>query len=130
MQKSISVFPVFFISAQLYALLWEIIFWKKFSFFIHFVALSKKLAKLIFLCPFVKQNDQKFFLETWFKHLKFRWRSEFPLTSAVYSPNFLHSNFVCRVTPVSTATQSVSRLQALLSGSKAGPSDRLLQIFQ
>ncbi|XP_029191075.1 retinoblastoma-like protein 1 [Acropora muricata] len=34
-----------------------------------------------------------------------------------------------RVTPVSTATQSVSRLQALLSGSKAGPSDRLLQIF-
>ena len=35
----------------------------------------------------------------------------------------------CRITPVSTATQSVSRLQALLSGLKAGPSDRLLKIF-
>ncbi|XP_020631199.1 retinoblastoma-like protein 1 [Orbicella faveolata] len=34
-----------------------------------------------------------------------------------------------KVTPVSTATQSVSRLQALLSGLKAGPSDRLLKIF-
>ncbi|XP_068725602.1 retinoblastoma-like protein 1 [Montipora capricornis] len=35
-----------------------------------------------------------------------------------------------KITPVSTATQSVSRLQALLSGLKAGPSDRLLKIFQ
>ncbi|KAJ7310873.1 Retinoblastoma-like protein 1 [Desmophyllum pertusum] len=32
-----------------------------------------------------------------------------------------------KITPVSTATQSVSRLQALLSGLKAGPSDRLLK---
>ncbi|CAH3042018.1 unnamed protein product [Pocillopora meandrina] len=34
-----------------------------------------------------------------------------------------------KITPVSTATQSVSRLQALLSGLKAGPSDGLLKIF-
>ncbi|CAH3171006.1 unnamed protein product [Porites lobata] len=34
-----------------------------------------------------------------------------------------------KITPVSTATQSVSRLQALLAGLKAGPSDRLLKIF-
>ena len=64
MQKSIiSVFPMFFISAQLYALRWNIIFWKKFSFFIDCVAVSKKLAKLIFLCPFVKQKDRSHFLK-------------------------------------------------------------------
>ncbi|KAK6982148.1 retinoblastoma-like protein 1 [Biomphalaria glabrata] len=34
------------------------------------------------------------------------------------------------VTPVSTATQSVSRLQTLLSGSKTSPSDTLLDIFK
>ncbi|BFZ13546.1 hypothetical protein BsWGS_16586 [Bradybaena similaris] len=34
------------------------------------------------------------------------------------------------VTPVSTATQSVSRLQTLLSGSKTSPSDALLEIFK
>ncbi|XP_059160736.1 retinoblastoma-like protein 2 isoform X2 [Physella acuta] len=34
------------------------------------------------------------------------------------------------VTPVSTATQSVSRLQNLLSGSKTSPSDLLLDIFK
>ncbi|CAL1535669.1 unnamed protein product [Lymnaea stagnalis] len=34
------------------------------------------------------------------------------------------------VTPVSTATQSVSRLQSLLSGSKTSPSEALLEIFK
>ncbi|XP_046356555.1 retinoblastoma-like protein 1 isoform X1 [Haliotis rufescens] len=33
------------------------------------------------------------------------------------------------VTPVSTATQSVSRLQALLSGRRTSPSDTLLEVF-
>ncbi|KAL5021351.1 hypothetical protein ScPMuIL_000506 [Solemya velum] len=33
------------------------------------------------------------------------------------------------ITPVSTATQSVSRLQHLLSGLKTGPSDKLLEMF-
>ena len=33
------------------------------------------------------------------------------------------------VTPVSTATQTVSRLQALLTGRKMGPSDELTAIF-
>ncbi|XP_074618862.1 retinoblastoma-like protein 1 [Acropora palmata] len=51
------------------------------------------------------------------------------LQASVMTQYNKNTNFVCRVTPVSTATQSVSRLQALLSGSKAGPSDRLLQIF-
>ncbi|XP_041375450.1 retinoblastoma-like protein 1 isoform X2 [Gigantopelta aegis] len=34
------------------------------------------------------------------------------------------------ITPVSTATQSVSRLQALLSGRKTSPSDALIEIFK
>lgn len=34
------------------------------------------------------------------------------------------------ITPVSTATQSVSRLQSMLSGSKTSPSDHLISIFK
>jgi hypothetical protein len=34
------------------------------------------------------------------------------------------------VTPVSTATQSVSRLQTLLSGRQASPSETLLELFR
>ena len=34
------------------------------------------------------------------------------------------------VTPVSTATQSVSRLQTLLAGRQASPSDTLLELFK
>lgn len=34
------------------------------------------------------------------------------------------------ITPVSTATQSVSRLQNLLSGRKTCPSDTLLELFK
>jgi len=34
------------------------------------------------------------------------------------------------VTPVSTATQSVSRLQTLLAGRQASPSETLLELFR
>ena len=34
------------------------------------------------------------------------------------------------ITPVSSATQSVSRLQSMVSGLRNAPSDALLQIFQ
>lgn len=34
------------------------------------------------------------------------------------------------ITPVSTATQSVSRLQHLLSGLKTGPSDKVIEMFR
>ncbi|KAK7498153.1 hypothetical protein BaRGS_00010741 [Batillaria attramentaria] len=49
-----------------------------------------------------------------------------PLTGRRY----LKDKDPCHVTPVSTATQSVSRLQALLSGRKTSPSDLLLEEFK
>ncbi|PVD21293.1 hypothetical protein C0Q70_19465 [Pomacea canaliculata] len=49
-----------------------------------------------------------------------------PLTGRRY----LKDKDPCHVTPVSTATQSVSRLQALLSGRKTSPSDYLLEEFK
>ncbi|GAB6030492.1 Retinoblastoma-like protein 1, variant 2 [Chamberlinius hualienensis] len=49
-----------------------------------------------------------------------------PLTGRRYLTGRERGN----VTPVSTATQSVSRLQALLCGRKTGPSDALLEIFK
>ncbi|KAK7113914.1 retinoblastoma-like protein 1 [Littorina saxatilis] len=49
-----------------------------------------------------------------------------PLTGRRY----LKDKDQCQVTPVSTATQSVSRLQALLSGRKTCPSDYLLEEFK
>lgn len=42
---------------------------------------------------------------------------------------FLKEKEQTNITPVSTATQSVSKLQALLSGRKTSPSDTLLEIF-
>ncbi|XP_069112560.1 retinoblastoma-like protein 1 isoform X2 [Argopecten irradians] len=48
-----------------------------------------------------------------------------PLTGRRYLKEKDHS-----ITPVSTATQSVGRLQHLLSGRKTGPSEELLQLFQ
>ena len=48
-----------------------------------------------------------------------------PLTARVW----LKENAM-PVTPVSTATQSVSKLQGLLSGRKTTPSDALLAIFR
>ena len=49
-----------------------------------------------------------------------------PLTGRRY----LKDKDQCHVTPVSTATQSVSRLQALLSGRKTSPSDFLIEEFK
>lgn len=49
-----------------------------------------------------------------------------PLTGRRY----LKDKDQCHVTPVSTATQSVSRLQALLSGRKTSPTDFLLEEFK
>lgn len=49
-----------------------------------------------------------------------------PLTSRVY----LMDKEAANVTPVSTATQSVSRLQSLLNGYKTSPSDTLLELFK
>uniref|UniRef100_T1J484 Retinoblastoma-like protein 1 n=1 Tax=Strigamia maritima TaxID=126957 RepID=T1J484_STRMM len=49
-----------------------------------------------------------------------------PLTGRRY----LSAKDTASVTPVSTATQSVSKLQALLSGRKTTPSDLLLEIFK
>ncbi|KDR11553.1 Retinoblastoma-like protein 1, partial [Zootermopsis nevadensis] len=50
-----------------------------------------------------------------------------PLTGRKYlkSKDVQHN-----VTPVSTATQSVSRLQTLLAGRQAGPSETLLELFR
>lgn len=50
-----------------------------------------------------------------------------PLTGRKYlkSKEMQHN-----VTPVSTATQSVSRLQTLLAGRQASPSDTLLELFR
>ena len=44
--------------------------------------------------------------------------------------NFLKAKEPGSVTPVSTATQSVSRLQALISGRQTGPSEDLTRIFR
>lgn len=48
-----------------------------------------------------------------------------PLTGRKYLP----SKDVANVTPLSTATQSVSRLQALLAGRKPTPSDTLKEML-
>lgn len=52
------------------------------------------------------------------------------LATPLTGRNFLKAKEPGSVTPVSTATQSVSRLQALVFGQKAGPSDELLAVFK
>lgn len=49
-----------------------------------------------------------------------------PLTGRRY----LKDRDQVNITPVSTATQSVSRLQGLLSGCKTAPSEALIKIFK
>lgn len=51
------------------------------------------------------------------------------LATPLTGRNFLKAKEPGSVTPVSTATQSVSRLQALVSGRQTGPSDELKRIF-
>jgi retinoblastoma-like protein 1 len=51
------------------------------------------------------------------------------LATPLTGRNFLKAKEPGSVTPVSTATQSVSRLQALVSGRQTGPSEELRRIF-
>ena len=51
------------------------------------------------------------------------------LATPLTGRNFLKAKEPGSVTPVSTATQSVSRLQALVSGRATGPSEELKKIF-
>lgn len=51
------------------------------------------------------------------------------LATPLTGRNFLKAKEPGSVTPVSTATQSVSRLQALVSGRATGPSEELRRIF-
>lgn len=51
------------------------------------------------------------------------------LATPLTGRNFLKAKEPGSVTPVSTATQSVSRLQALVSGRQMGPSEELRRIF-
>ena len=52
------------------------------------------------------------------------------LATPLTGRNFLKAKEPGSVTPVSTATQSVSRLQALVSGRQTGPSEDLTRIFR
>lgn len=76
-----------------------------------------------------------FFL--WYFYSKITFLVEFFLQATRLAPatpltgrDYLKSRESSQVTPVSTATQSVSRLQNMISGHQAAPSQALLKIIE